>query len=206
MTKTHFRIGFDFDDVLVGTADHAVSLYNETYGTNLTRDNWYDFKPITPWGVKTFPELSARVAKLLYGLGEALPIKGSQQVLKQLNDSGHELFVVTGRPENVRIQTLNILNKYYPNIFNDSSLYFTDHFSQAGQRVEKSDICIDLRLTHFIDDQVEHVNIVSKEGIKTILFSDNYKWNKSGVNNNITRLTSWKEIKEFFNEEEKHTQ
>lgn len=205
MAEKHFRIGFDFDDVLVGTADHVASLYNKAYGTHLTRDNWYNFDPMTPWGVKTFPEVASRVANLLYNLGEAIPITGSQQVLSRLKNAGHKLFVITGRPESVRSQTLGILDKYYPGIFDDTSLYFTDHFSQDGKRVEKSDLCNDLHLTYFIDDQVEHANIVAAEGIKTILFSDNYAWNQSGLNSNITKLSSWQGIEEFFNDEQHRT-
>lgn len=205
MAKKHFRIGFDFDDVLVGTADHVASLYNKEYGTHLTRDNWYNFNPITPWNVKTFSEVTSRVANLLYNLGEARPLAGSQQVLSRLKDAGHELFIITGRPESVRPQTLGILNKYYPGIFDNSSLYFTDHFSQDGKRVEKSNLCNDLNLTHFIDDQVEHANIVAAEGVKTILFSDNYAWNQSGADDNVTKLSSWQKIEEFFNDEQRKT-
>jgi len=201
MTQKHFRIGFDFDDVLVSTADHVVSLYNQKYGTHLTRDNWYNFSPMTPWGVETFPEAASRVADLLYSLGEARPFVGASKVLSRLKDDGHDLFIITGRPESVRTQTLDILNKYYPGIFDDTSLFFTDHFGQDGKRADKSSLCVDLRLTHFIDDQVEHANIVASEGIKTILFSDNYAWNKSGLNQGITRLSSWQKIEDFFDEE-----
>lgn len=204
MAHRRFRIGFDMDDVLINTADCATSLYNDIYGTKLTRENWYDFDPITPWGAETLSEVVGRVTKLIESehSSKIQPIKDSQHVLHGLSNSGHSLFVITGRPESIRAQTMLILDRLFPGTFSYKTLFFTDHYNHDGRKCSKADIALDLRLTHYIDDQLEHAEAVLEKGVKTILFSDNYKWNKLSANDNLNRLSSWQEIEEFFDEEQ----
>ncbi len=205
MLERTFTIGIDFDDVLIASADRTTELYNELYGTHLTRDDWYDDPSITaPWAVDSFSEVVSRVVEVhsMKKFENVQPIKDARRVLQKLKDAGHTLIIITGRPVVLRTQTEQLVEKYYKDIV--STLYFTDHFSHEGERVSKGDIASTLGLTHFIDDVIQHANDVARIGVKTILFSDNYKWNQARADKGVIRLKSWQEIGEFFSEEERH--
>lgn len=206
MPTRPFIIGIDFDDVLIGSADRTTELYNELYGTHLTRDDWYDDPSITaPWAVDSFSEIVQRVVEVhsMKQFEDVQPIQDAQGVLQALKAAGHTLIIITGRPVSLRSETERLVDKYYKDIVD--TLYFTDHFSHEGQRVSKADITSRLGLTHFIDDVIQHANDVSRTGVKTILFSHNYKWNQAPTDEAVLRLSSWKEIGAFFNDEQRTT-
>jgi hypothetical protein len=60
-----------------------------------------------------------------------------------------------------------------------------------------------LELTHFVEDLLVHADILGEAGIKTVLFDNNngYHWNQTGGHDSLVRLSSWKEIGEFFEHE-----
>lgn len=194
------RIGFDCDDVLVNSADYTARLYNDAYGTSLTRDHWYDFGSMEPWGVDTFAQAATRVTDIMHadtytGL-EALP--DASRVLRTLKLGGHALMIVTGRPDSLRASTERMLEALYPAIFDSENLYFTNHFGTDGTKLTKASVATRLGLTHFVDDQIEHANGVAATGIQTILFSDRYAWNREGADANVTRVGGWPELGEYF--------
>ena len=198
------RIGFDFDDVLINTADCAVRLYNKRYNTQLNNDDWYDFRDLSIWGADSISGIAVRLIKVIYSEefnNIAKPILDSQKVLKELKSDGHSLFIITGRPKSALIQTKAILNEYYQSVFDNEHVYFTDNFSIDGKKTTKDEIISTLNLNYFIDDDVEHVNMVNKIGVRTILFDNNYAWNKIGVDKDIVKLSNWQSIKEFIDKE-----
>jgi len=206
VAQKHFRIGFDLDDVLLGTADVVTSLYSDKYGADVTRDDWYDYESIDKtWQVGTKTQLNSRLINLNYSddyVNVVKALRDSQRVLRDLKDAGHTLSLVTGRPESSRIKTYTVLSRLFSGVFSNEDLYFTDHYNHDGHKSSKADVAVRLGLTHFIDDLIEHADIVAAEGIKTILFSDNYKWNQTAAKEGIIRLNSWQEIEKFFYDEQ----
>ena len=196
----HLKIGIDFDDVLFKTAEKTADLYNARYGTQLTKDNWYNFSPMSPWGTDKLPEAVRRVVEIMASdeFVGVTPIEGARIVLEELRGQGDELIVLTGRPEAMRRITLLALKECYPDIFSQNGLYFTNHFGKPDERVGKGSIAKQLGLTHFIDDQVEHVQDVASEGVQAILFSDNYAWNQTQLDEDIVRVSNWEEIGAYF--------
>jgi len=195
------RIGFDFDDVLIASADHITKLYNGIYGTKLTRDNWYEDQSIVePWDVDDFSLVLSRVTEIMPSedFMQVEPLKDAHDVLKHLKEQGHDLLVITGRPQMIRASTEQILTKYYGDIFNVDELQLTDHFAQEGKRTDKGDIALELALTHFVDDVIQHANSVASKGITTVLFDDGYKWNQAEPDHGVVRIKSWKALGEFF--------
>jgi uncharacterized HAD superfamily protein len=195
MTKK-LRIGLDIDDVLIRTGEHTVKLYNDMYGTNATFEHWYHFDVPELWGVSDISEAVKRVRLVteLDAFDDVKPVDGALDAIVSFTGAGHEVFAITGRPENVRVQTLRILNKYYPGLFSNETLYFTDHYGDSGAKLNKTEIALNLKLDYFVDDQVFHANDMHEANIKTILFSDNYQWNKSGEIDGVIRVSNWKEI------------
>lgn len=200
-----FKIGLDFDDVLIASVSHSLALHNAKYGTHLTSDHWYDDPSnVEPWGVKDFSEVISRIGEIHSDPDflnvQSLP--GALRVLKKLKKAGHELIVVTGRPSQLLEPTQAVLRKQFAGILDESQLYFTDHFAHEGPRASKGDIAVELGLTYFIDDVIQHADEVASKGVKTILFGgDNYHWNQGEPAAGVTRLANWKEIGEYFDGE-----
>ena len=202
MTRT-LRIGIDIDDVLIKSVDRAVVMYNKAYGTNITRDTWYDFSDPSVWGGDELPALVKKVVDVFTdpAFQTVLPMENAYETLVHLRNEGHVLFAITGRSESIRPQTMSILDKCFPDFFTNETVFFVDHFSHDGQKASKADVGAKLALTHFIDDQVEHANALHQAGITTILFSQNYRWNRTGADEDIVRLSDWKAIGELLDAE-----
>jgi len=201
--KRILRIGIDIDDVLIKSVDRAVVMYNNAYGTSITRDTWYDFSDPSVWGGDDLPSLVKKVVDVFTdpAFQTVLPMEDAYETLVHLRGEGHKLFAITGRSESIRPQTMSILDACFPGFFTHETVFFVDHFSHDGQKASKADVGTKLELTHFIDDQVEHVNVLHRAGITAVLFSQNYKWNRTGADESIVRLSDWQSIKEFLDAE-----
>jgi uncharacterized HAD superfamily protein len=197
-----FKIGFDFDDVLVASAAKTIELHNTQYGTALTVNDWYN-PDVSPWGVATFAEVVTRVVEIqsLESFRTVEPLQKAHETLLQLKQAGHTVLVITGRPTQLKAHTAWLLQSLYGDVFQPDDVYYTDHFAFEGARIDKGDVAVQLQLTHFVDDVIQHANSVAAKGVKTILFSDNYMWNQAEADEGIVRLNNWDEIAEYFNAE-----
>lgn len=200
-----FVIGIDFNDVLVNGAKEVIRIYNRDFQTSLGLDNWYsDFGDMTPFNTLDPKEVVKRVIAIQNTKEFSRGVKaleGAHDVLKNLKAAGHRLLIITGRPESNKDSTIATLERLFGDIVDREDLYFTDHYSHDGAPKSKGDIAVALDLTHFIDDLVDHVNDVAARGVRTLLFSDNYQWNKGEAVPEAVRVSSWKEIEEYFSRE-----
>lgn len=198
------KIGIDFDDVLVKTAQKVVDVYNSLYETELTIDDWYD---LSPEGLVRYKagEPADVVKRVMAFQGKddfvVEPIDGAVEALHTLKDAGHKLVIITGRPESLRQPTLNNIRRYFSDLFTSEDVYFVDHFSHDGEekKIDKGDVATELKLDFFIDDVVSHADIVAKTGVKTMLLDMDYKWSKQPVDSAVQRVTSWEEIVKEIN-------
>ena len=201
------RIGFDIDDVLVNSGIAMTSLHNKVYGTQLDLNNIYNLETFKDWGVADGQGIVDRIHEIMRlddWLGLDTPIEGALGVLSKLKDEGHQLFAITGRPASFRSDTIKLLETYFPGIFSDETLFMTDLYAVDGSPVEKVtklDIARELKLTHFVEDLLVHADILAEEGIKTVLFTYGYHWNQTGGHDSLVRLSTWREIGEFFEDE-----
>jgi uncharacterized HAD superfamily protein len=207
MIERPLCIGIDIDDVLFHSAKRSIELYNESYGTQLVLDDWYDFSDPESWPKRWGSgEHRLLVERVVKGVASddfktVEPIEGARQVLAHLKKEGHQLFAVTGRSHSVRAQTAHILDESYPGIFLDETLFFVDHFEHDGNKASKADVGLELKLTHFKEDLPDHANGLARVGIRTCLLDLGYKWNQHGVDDAVTRFTSWAQIGEFLDAE-----
>lgn len=207
MSERKLRIGVDIDDVLLKSAELSVEMYNEAYDTSITMETWYDFSDLKAWGNDDFSELVRRVVDLMSddAFLNVEPLEGASEVLSHLKNEGHDLFAITGRSESIRKQTRFVLDRCYPAIFRDETTFFVDHFEHDGKKMSKADVGLELGLTHFIEDFPVHATAMAKVGVKTILFSPGYKWNKDGVDedvkDDVVVLGAWQSIGEFLDAE-----
>jgi uncharacterized HAD superfamily protein len=187
------KIGIDLDEVLGHSLPELIAFHNHNYGTNLKTEDFtsYNFEKV--WG-GTLAEAIDKVEefhKTQY-FKNIKPMEGAKEVLEKLKKN-NELFVITARRDNIRKETEEWVNKYYPNIF--SKIYFTDEFSNASTKsTTKKKICDSLDIDIFIEDNIKYA--LECAGPKRKVYLLNYQWNqtKEKLPKNIIRVNSWKEI------------
>jgi len=199
--QTTIRIGIDVDDVLLDTARKVTELYNKKYGTSLTPDNWYDFEPITPWGVDDFRVVYDRVFELMMSDDylSVGPVKGAQDALADFTASGYELFAITSRSSKMEDATLAQLEVLYPGLFSRDTVFHTDHYEHEDNRRAKREIVEEVQATHFVDDQIAHAREVVLTGAVTMLFCADYHWTKGVSAEGVIRIDGWEEAREIIN-------
>ena len=95
------RILIDMDGVMADTVEHWLSRYNEEYDDRLTHND------ITQWEIHKFvkPECGLSMYKIMEREGFFLDLKPMPHLsesMRELQDMGHDLVVVTATPTNSR--------------------------------------------------------------------------------------------------------
>ncbi|KAG0232404.1 hypothetical protein BGW42_008195 [Actinomortierella wolfii] len=201
-------IAVDLDEVLARTSLAIAEFHNDTYGTNLTMDDFISYDYTKIWG-GTREESILKWREFFdspYFL-KVEPVEGSLETLKLLKSRRFSLVIVTARQQFVAELTKKFVDRHYPGIF--ESIYFANHYLTEQERLTfiskpKSAICRDVGAELLIDDSLENAFEVAQEGISVLLFDLNgqYKWNKLApgeeLPEKITRVKSWKEIQAWF--------
>ncbi|KAF9976287.1 hypothetical protein BGZ73_008833 [Actinomortierella ambigua] len=201
-------IAVDLDEVLARTSLAIAEFHNDTYGTNLTMDDFisYDYSKI--WGGTR--EESILKWRAFFDSPYFLkvePVEGSLETLKLLKSRRFSLVIVTARQQFVAELTKKFVDRHYPGIF--ESIYFANHYLTEQERLTfiskpKSAICRDVGAELLIDDSLENAIEVAQEGISVLLFDlhGEYRWNKLApgeeLPEKITRVKSWKDIQAWF--------
>ncbi|KAG0269185.1 hypothetical protein DFQ27_004581 [Actinomortierella ambigua] len=201
-------IAVDLDEVLARTSLAIADFHNDTYGTNLTMDDFisYDYSKI--WGGTR--EESIHKWRAFFDSPYFLkvePVEGSLETLKLLKARRFSLVIVTARQQFVAELTKKFVDRHYPGIF--ESIYFANHYLTEQERLTfiskpKSAICRDVGAELLIDDSLENAIEVAQEGIAVLLFDlhGEYLWNKLApgeqLPEKITRVKSWKDIQAWF--------
>ncbi|MCA9486055.1 hypothetical protein H6501_03575 [Candidatus Woesearchaeota archaeon] len=107
--------------------------------------------------------------------------------LQKLKEEGHELFVLTTRPTEIKEKTITLLEKEFgKNFFTD--FYFSVEFGGSKARVYK-----EMNFDLLIDDADHHAKAVAEIGGNVLLFEQ--PWNKTMMEDpNIRRVKNWEEI------------
>jgi len=202
------RIGLDIDDTMINAVDTVTTLNNKLYGTTLGREDWFNNVPevLSRWGLRDGYEVTDRVHELMAHsdyLATVAPVHGARETVSYLQSQGHDLFAVTSRPERIRRETLIELDICFPGIFSSETLFMIDAFSgdPTSASVTKFAVAKQLRLEYFVDDLPVHANALAKGGVKSLLFSDNYSWNQDGVHHTVVRFTTWKDIRDYIDDQ-----
>ena len=185
------KIGIDVDEVLVDFMENLIALYNQSHNACFRRHDFRSMRFAETWGGSD-EEAKEEVRRFFESshFDEIEPISQSQYGIEKLKLSGHELIIVTSRPESVRERTLDWLNQNYLGAF--SEFYFTSEwFNGGGSR--KPDICIKAGIEILVDDALENGRECSEAGIKVLL--PDCPWNQTeDLPEGIKRVYSWEEI------------
>ncbi len=187
------KIGIDIDDVIADFVPTLARFHNETFGGNLSKNDFtsYDFWKV--WGGSK--EEAVRKVDMFFEdqshCNKILPVIKSVTSLNKLKEGGVELFAITGRRDNMIEQTKEWIEKHFPGLFLD--IYFTNSYSLNGKSEKKSKICKELGITVMVEDHTKHAVDCAENAIQVLLFD--CPWNKhSNVLKNIRRVSSWDEI------------
>ncbi len=194
-------IWIDLDEVLAETVEKLLEdnnniIWNKKVSKEDIKD-YYIFKMKELWltpeqAIELFRKVLAEDKKY-----KIRPVDGAYEKLKSWKEKWYKLKVITARPGDLfKEYTLNWLDKYYPNIFDDvffasdAQIKFNKHWKDE---TKKSIICKNLWVDVMIEDNFEYANDVASCWIKTYLITK--PWNKDfKETENIIRVNSWKEI------------
>lgn len=121
-----------------------------------------------------------------------IPVFWAKEKLVSLKNNGYKIFIVTARYNEIKKYTINWVEKYYPNIFND--IIFAEHFTENSRK--KSDICLETGITTFIEDNYEYALDIANVWIKTLLLDKPWNDKIEIQHPKIERLLSWNDFNE----------
>ncbi len=189
------KIGVDLDDTLSETRQLILKFHNDTYGTSLEMKDIKSYNFWEVWG-GTRAEAIQKIEdffKTSY-FSDIEPKEGAKDVLKKLKKN-NELYVITARGDNMKKETEEWVEKYFPRIF--SGIYLTNKFSDDGKGTTKEKVCDKLGIDIFIEDDIENVLECARQNSRKIYLFD-YPWNQDDkLPKNVIRIHSWKEIEKL---------
>ena len=185
------NIGIDIDGTIKQTQRAAIQLFNEELNRNITEDEVTTFYLDEPYGLtgeegaKVWRKLEERI----YTIG--IPLEHAPKVLTQLKEEGHNIYFITARPENEKIEKVTIqwLKKHgFP--YDGHNLFMNSQ--QKGNKAKELEIDL------FFEDDPTHIDNLLTAGIHTVIVDTHYnrEYDKS-----IPRIKDWLEglelIKQF---------
>ncbi|MGM5484043.1 MAG: 5' nucleotidase, NT5C type [Nanobdellota archaeon] len=187
------RIGIDIDDVIVVFWKDLQDFHNEFYGSDIDKED-IDFNLSVTWNCsKTESEKRLKEYYDNGGHRKLERVKGARENIEKLSKK-HKLFIITSRHLYVKNDTIEWIQKNFPDIF--SEILFTKEL-----KMKKWDICKKKKIDLHIDDSPDVIKGCSDNGVNIIAFD--YPWNKKVEGCEILRVNSWKEITNYI--ENNHT-
>lgn len=155
-------IGIDLDSTLVKLNTVTRASMELGYG--------FDDTHVEDWHQTNFPEdLRKRIFELFmcdrHMNHLVMPIDGAQEKLNEWKAAGHEIHVVTARVNQIRKNTISMVEKFFPRV---SSVRFVDMHST------KIPILRELNADVWIDDAPHGVQESTASKINTFLISNKY--------------------------------
>lgn len=178
MTLKKLVIAIDCDDVLVPATEFCVSLYNARFGTNVQlKDAHNGSSP--EWGADR-GEVIHRLMLIQSSADFASiePFKEAIEVCGRLSLE-HELHIVTGRHEKAFQATIQMADRFFPDMFTK-----VHHIGADGN---KGDLCAAISADILIDDNPKHLADASLIGVKHLLWFGEYIWSGKDKNQNQSR-------------------
>lgn len=198
-------IAIDLDDVLSRTNAVVAQWHNETYGTQMTTNNFYYYfywkNPF--WGT---PFATRTKVKEFYASGQmaqAQPVPGAREGVEALRALGYRLIIVTARGKDSHADSWAWVERWFPGCFH--SMICTGQFANAGKptkdgvdasavarkdheiatQLSKAEVCIDIGAKLLIDDSMEnalacayHIPLDGVTRPPPVLLFGSYEWNK----------------------------
>jgi uncharacterized HAD superfamily protein len=188
-------IGVDMDDVLLDFTEHLLRFVNAKYGTNHQRKDSFNFNLEHVWKVPK-EDVDRKILEFYSSKehNEAPPFPEALDGIRELKAAGHELHLITSKPDILKDVTLRWLRTHFSDAFSDA--HFMNEFHGTGAKRTKAEVCKLLGVEIFIDDALHNARSISATGIPVLLLDA--PWNQEKVEAPITRVKSWKDIVEII--------
>jgi len=190
------KIGIDIDDVICNTIPNIVTFYNRKYNKNIKFEEIHSFNLWESGIGKNKEEIIKIVNEFDSEIGldkvELLP-NVKQAIIGLISQA--DIFFITSRSNKFQNKTEVYFKENFPNL--DFRVVYANDFHDHNGSKKKSEICRELGIDIFIDDNKDYVLDCSKEGIRCFLI--NKPWNQDFKQNlEITRVNSLKEAVEII--------
>lgn len=184
-------IGIDIDEVLADLLSQYINFLNHQYKLALTYEVFRGYYIWDDWQDLNIPKniLFENFYKSNF-FKQIKPIKESLNIVDQIKKN-HSLYAITSRPDNLKRQTFEWINKYVPHTFKEI------HFANYLLNQKKSDICKELHVDLMIEDSMDYALDCANNNIQVLLLS--YPWNNTTINNPlIYKVKTWDEIRLYL--------
>jgi len=185
------RIAFDCDDVLLDYIQGLVKFTEEGFGLKKSKEDMkaYSFEKF--WGCSIEEAISrADMFHRTQRFGELEPIPGAIDGVKKLKARGHDLIVISSRPDFTISDTAHNLRKHYGDAF--SGIYLSkNHYTKRGDK-SKGALCKEFDVDIMVDDGIVYATECAD--VCNVLLLNAF-WNQTGeLPNRVKRVYSWREI------------
>lgn len=196
------KIYVDFDDVLCETARTLLRIAEQEFGKTVAYEDVTAFDPakvldIEADQVDTLLEIAHRPEYLM----SFQPIQHAPSALSQINRSGYEINIVTGRPPQTRKESEKWLVKFQIPFH---EIYFVNKYARdipdyEDPEVVSLDQVARMNFSFAVEDSAEMATHISDQmGIPVFLMDR--PWNRDLVcNGSILRCHGWLDILRKFN-------
>lgn len=183
------KIGIDLDEVIVDFMSKFIEFVNERYMKNLRYDDFkcYDFAEVIGVRREDIVRMVDEFKDSNY-FDEVELIDYAREIIQKLSKS-NDLYVITSRHSKHKDKTHNFLERNFKEIFSD--VFFTTDYYSGETKMNKSDICDELGVDIFLEDNIDFAEDIAGRGISVILFDK--PWNQGELSENVKRVKSWKE-------------
>jgi len=187
-------IAVDIDEVLFPMVNDLIKYVDREHKVKLTPEDFktYHLEDIWPAGSAegtiVFESYKKQVTP------EIAPVEGAAEALKALSRN-YDVIVMTARDVSVKPITMSWINNYFPGLF--KGVHFVGNRIDSVTWRTKAEVCEELGVSYLIDDSLKHLTLVSRAGIKGLLFGD-FSWNQGDLPKGIVRVNGWQEVLEYF--------
>jgi len=189
-------IAVDIDEVLADFFAYFVEYHNSTYKTTITKNEVFSFNLHEVFNISR-EEITARMIKFSeekHNTKVSL-VPGAKEGIDALINKDYELHLVTSRPEAIKPQTVEWIDKYFPGKFTDLHHAFNPNIHEKGTKKKKWEVCKEIGAGILIEDFLPNAIGCAENGIEVFLMDT--PWNQTeDLPDGIFRVESWKEIVE----------
>ena len=179
------RIGIDIDDTICDTWEYLIPYLSKYFNIdeNILRKAQVPYYEACNCTYQEYCEFARKNYDILTPNFKLK--KGVKEIIDKLKNEGNEIFFITARSINGFKDPYKISYDY----LKKHDIYFDKLIVNAKEKVEKS---IEEKIDLFIDDSIINCNLLSKSGVKVLLFDTSYNKNCT----NFKRIFNWDDVYE----------
>ncbi len=189
------NIGIDLDEVLADFNTSFIEFHNKKYNSKLNPNNIKDYFLRNLVDISAEEEMKRLIEFCDTGLLKTVsPFPEAIISVKNLLKNNN-LYLITARPNFMEEDTLEWVEKYFPNTFKE--VIITSHVLDG--KIEKSEVCLSNNINYMIEDNSYYANECASFGVISFLLTRSWNINDT-LKSGVIRVSSWKDIEDKINE------